>query len=405
MYKYFGINIKEQEINYNVPCSLKEMLEQHPELWSKITDIKFEDGTTVHQKNGKFNNYEYENAEEYRRRILGSDYSVNDENYSCYSVKLNDIEEGKGPEGDHYYFKTSMSFIDGRLQSTKPLDDKYKEIGGIELPSIILKNGKSHVQCMTMMWHDKGKLHSFRNFPSIVKNKPAIYDKGHVWNLPVTYQLQYHNNGEIDKHFDFYPLDYENRSREPYRCLYNILTNIETFQNQYLKIIENGDDNDFFNIENIQKKHHGLGSNLCSYIKYYNYFKTCKKTLNCRTKVKDIHNGRFRGYITDNKNNEIYLTNDHKLVIDPIFVDSEITYKNEVEELHREDGPAKIVKNYKDKTISCEYYLDDIEYSSYEEIKEELKRRWDEKLKIRVEELIEEKKIIEESVLYDELYL
>jgi hypothetical protein len=377
MYKYFGINIKEQEINHNVPCNLKEMLEQHPELWSKITDIKFEDGTTVHQKNGKFNNYEYKNGDEYRR-TLGCDYSVNDENYSCYSIKLNDIEEGNGPEGDHYYFKTSMSFIDGRLQSTKPLDDKYKEIGGIELPSIILKNGKSHVQCMTMMWYDKGKLHSFRNFPSIVKNKPAVYDKGHVWNLPVTYQLQYHDNGEIDKHLDFYPLDYENRSREPYRCLYNIITNLENFQNQYLKIIENGDDNDFFNIENIQKKYHGLGSNLCSYIKYYNYYKTCKKTLNCRTKVKDIHNGRFRGYIQDNKNNEIYLTNDHKFVIDPIFVDSEITYENEEGELKRRWD---------------------------EDIKQELKRRCDEKLKINFEELIKEKKTIEESILYDELYL
>jgi hypothetical protein len=395
MYRFFGINIKNQEVN-NVPGSLKEMLELHPELWNKITDIKFEDGTTVHQKNGKFNNYEYENAKEYRR-TLGCHYSVNDENYSCYSVKFNDIEKGSGPEEDEKYFKTSMSFIDGKLQSTEPLDENYKEISsGIKLPAIILKNGKSYVECMTMMWHDKGKLNSFDNFPSIIKNKPAVYNKGCVYVKPVTYQLQYHNDGKIDKCLDFYPLDYQNNSRECWRYLYNIMTNIENFQKQYLKIIENGNYNDFLNLENIQEKHHGLGSNLYYYVKYNNKKEQICKQLNCTIKIKDIHNGYFRGYIKDNKGKELYLTQEHTFCTEPYF-NSEITYENKGSILHREDGPARISKNYKDNTISYEYYLNDIEYS-YEEFKKELK------LKEEEENLLQKIKI-QESILYEELYL
>lgn len=393
MYKYFGINIKEQKVN-NVPGTLKELLEQHPELWSKITDIKFEDGTTVHQRNGKFNNYEYENAEKYRR-TLEYDYSVNDENYSCYSVKFNDIEKGNGPEKEYDYFKTSMSFIDGKLQSTKPLDENYKEIRDVELPSIILKNGKSYVECMTFMWHNKGKLHSFRNIPSIIKNKLAysVFSS----NKPVTCELQYHKNGIIDKHFDFYSLEYKNCSRESYRYLYNILTNIQNFQKQYIENIEyeendllneQYDENDFlnnsfFNIEDIQNEHHGLGSNLKSYVQYCNG-ETCEKKINNIRRVIGIRNAFCRNIC--------------KLKSESFINDKEIIYKNVKCELHREDGPARIVKNYKDNTISCEYYLNDIEYSSYEEIKEELKRRV-------FQQEQESKKNQEESMLYEALYL
>jgi hypothetical protein len=50
MYKYFGLNTKEQTIDDNVPGSLKELLDKYPELCNKIIDIKFEDGTKIHQK-------------------------------------------------------------------------------------------------------------------------------------------------------------------------------------------------------------------------------------------------------------------------------------------------------------------------------------------------------------------
>jgi hypothetical protein len=425
MYQYFGLDLKEQKINdSDVPVGLKELLEKHPELWNKITDIKFEDGTTIHQKNGKFHNYEYDNF----RNSLPYSYSANDENYHHYSIKFNDLEKENTIAQDEEYFKTSMSFIDGQLQSTKPLDDKYKEIRGIELPSVILKNGKSYVMTMTMMWYNKGKLHSYGKMPSIIKNKPAIYNvNSYKWIIPVTYQLEYHNNGSIDKVFEFYPLNYQNNTREPWRYLYNIFTNIQEFHDKYLQIIEN---EDVFDITEIQNKHHGLGSNIYSYTKYKNDLKIIK-TFNMVTKVKDIHNGYFRCFIEDKNKNIIYCNQEHNLLKiqdnnDDIFNVPDIKYyKNN--KLHKEDGPAVIAKIKKCKdtqkellkevdfhikniskfihipfperneTISelyklykeevenfnknidysdklYEYYLDDIKYKSLEDIKEKLKK-------------------------------
>ena len=50
MYKYFGIDINNQKINDSeVPSSLKELLEKNPELWNKITDIKFDELLFHHQ--------------------------------------------------------------------------------------------------------------------------------------------------------------------------------------------------------------------------------------------------------------------------------------------------------------------------------------------------------------------
>jgi hypothetical protein len=158
MYKYFGLNTKEQTIDDNVPGSLKELLENNPELWNQITDIKFEDGTTIHQKNGLFHNHD--------KPLADSD----DKNlFSSYSVQINDMPKDKNSFRVRWsYCESSMSYNNGVLQSPKRNKGYY--------PSVVMQNEdlKKTIYGMTFMFHDKGKLNSFDNIPAVIKQTYAV---------------------------------------------------------------------------------------------------------------------------------------------------------------------------------------------------------------------------------------
>ena len=142
MYKYFGIDINNQKINDSeVPNSLKELLEKNPELWDKITDIKFEDGTTIHQKNGKFEN---------DKPPSETKTNTYDGLFKSYAVKIND----KPKNEDDAYYNTSLSFVKGKLDSQK--SDKIKKL---YLPAIILQNEDKlkSVLGMSFFWYEEGK--------------------------------------------------------------------------------------------------------------------------------------------------------------------------------------------------------------------------------------------------------
>jgi hypothetical protein len=332
MYKYFGIDIKNQKIDdEQVPRNLKELLEKNPELWKRITDIKFDDGTTIHQTDGLFNNETTPNNKNVdikdNDQKLFSHYAVN-----MYQSELNNYKTKE------YYYLSSMSFKNGKLQS-EPSIIKQRGIDSIPddfiLPAVIIQNGNffKNIGGMSYFWFDNG-------IPGI-KKLPYYILQNDIYN-PISYRDK---SGivKISKKKDeevvvseFFPLLLENRDESFFGTLiksgliYFLIYKdkpLELLNNLYKKTIYKKD----IKIEEIYTYKVISTGNISKV--YYFTFENSKFKLKTKTR-KEFENGKFYNKKTT-------------------------YYYNLGGELHREEGPAVIEEE------GPEYFIIDYNYGKF----------------------------------------
>lgn len=229
MYKYFGIDIKNQKIDdEQVPRNLKELLEKNPELWERITDIKFDDGTKLHQEHGNF-----ENAPQLKLSFS------NEKLFDHYAIQFNDNPDKK----DDKFHSSCISFTNGKLNSIK---SDY--INNFYQPAIILQNQdmKKSVYGMSYFWYQNGNrtLNTINKYPyKIVQGynnqKERVVEK--IVFYKKLYQPLYYGE-EKEKIINYFPafinVEYD-KSQNYFKNLMDVIgvtNNYHYTDNQNLKI-------------------------------------------------------------------------------------------------------------------------------------------------------------------------